>query len=158
MALRAFNTQDYSLLIHWIDAEKLNYQWGGPSFNFPLDVTQIDEHYNQANVFPFIYVVQGTEAGFVELFKVSDTHFRICRVFVSEHFRGQGIAKLMLANLITLTKQSYRAELLSLAVFNTNTTAKRCYESLGFVETALEKGERSWDGQVWDLITMEMRC
>ena len=64
----------------------------------------------------------------------------------------------MLANLITLAKQSYRAEVLSLAVFNTNTIAKRCYESLGFVETALEKGEHSWDGQVWDLILMEMRC
>ena len=45
----------------------------------------------------------------------------------------------MLANLITLAKQSYGAEVLSLAVFNTNTIAKRCYESLGFVETALEK-------------------
>ncbi|GLT17726.1 N-acetyltransferase [Vibrio zhanjiangensis] len=158
MDLRAFNTKDYNLLIQWIDCEKLNYQWGGPNFNFPLDRIQIHEHCSQTNVFPFIFVVEGTEAGFVELFKVSGTHFRICRVFVPEHFRGQGIAKLMLKQLIALAKEKYQAEMLSLVVFNTNKTAKRCYESLGFVETSLEKGKRSWDGQVWDLITMEMRC
>ncbi|MBU2895372.1 GNAT family N-acetyltransferase [Vibrio hepatarius] len=155
MKLRTFNTNDYNLLIRWIDSEKLNYQWGGPSFDFPLDIIQIDKHCAQAAVIPFIFVVEDSEAGYVELVKVSDESFRICRVFLSNHVRGQGIAKIMLKQLMALAKEQLQAKVLSLAVFKTNTVAKCCYESLGFVVTSHEIVTPSWDGEKWDLLIME---
>ncbi|NRD73949.1 GNAT family N-acetyltransferase [Shewanella sp. VB17] len=157
MELRVFEKEDYGILIRWIDSDKLNYQWGGPKFNFPLDSYQLSQHCSQAEVFPFIFVVDGKNAGYVELFKVSQSHCRICRVFVSDGFRGQGISTLMLNQLIQLAKMKHNALLLSLAVFERNEIAKNCYQSLGFIVTSHQSGTRSFDGEVWDLLLMEKR-
>ncbi|HAS6485701.1 TPA: GNAT family N-acetyltransferase [Vibrio parahaemolyticus] len=157
MELRAFEKEDHDLLIGWIDSDKLNYQWGGPNFEFPLDSVQISNHCSQEQVFPFIFVVAGQSAGYVELFKVSASHFRICRVFVSDSFRGKGVSKLMLGQLIELAKEKYSASLLSLAVFERNIVARNCYESLGFTVTSRENGSRPFDGEVWGLLRMEKR-
>ena len=157
MELRAFEKEDYDLLIHWIDSEKLNYQWGGPNFNFPLDRSQISKHCSKVEVFPFVFVFQGQKAGYVELFKESEFQFRICRVFISDNFRGQGISKVMLKHLIELSKTKYNAQVLSLAVFERNVVAKTCYESLGFQVTSHESGTRSFEGETWDLLLMDKR-
>ncbi len=107
--------------------------------------------------FPFILVVSGVSAGYVELFKVAESHFRICRVFVSNDFRGQGISKQMLGQLIELAKEKYTTSVLSLAVFEQNTVARNCYESLGFSITSYEVGTRSFEGEEWGLLHMEKR-
>ncbi|MBD1559935.1 GNAT family N-acetyltransferase [Vibrio sp. S9_S30] len=155
MGLRAFEKEDYNLLISWIDSEKLNYQWGGPQFNFPLDITQVSQHCSKAEVIPFIFVVSGEDVGYVELFKITESHFRICRVFVLGRFRGQGISRLMLVQLLELAKEKYNVSRLSLAVFDRNTVAKNCYESLGFSVTSHEVGTRSFEGEEWGLLRME---
>ncbi|RTZ17268.1 GNAT family N-acetyltransferase [Vibrio aquaticus] len=155
MTLRAFEEKDDDLLIGWIDSEQLNYLWGGPKFDFPLDTNQIRQHCSQPQVHPFVFDVEGKAAGYVELYKESDTHFRICRVFVSNVFRGQGIAKTMLSQLIKLAKAEFKVRLLSLAVFEHNQVAKHCYESLGFVQTSREMGTRSFEGEIWALLLME---
>ncbi len=157
MELRAFEKRDHHLLISWIDSDKLNYQWGGPNFEFPLDSTQISKHCSQPDVFPFVFVVSGQSAGYIELFKVTESHFRICRVFVSASFRGKGISKLMLGQLIDLAKEKHSASLLSLAVFEQNRVAIHCYESLGFTVTSYEKGSRFFHGEAWGLLRMEKR-
>ncbi|MEK2158802.1 GNAT family protein [Vibrio parahaemolyticus] len=157
MELRAFEKEDYDLLIGWISSDELNYQWGGPKFSFPLDFAQISQHWAQPEVIPFVFVVSGQSAGYVELFKVAESHFRICRVFVSSRFRGQGMSKSMLVKLIKLAKMEYQASTLSLAVFDRNIVAKNCYKSLGFVVTSKEIGTRSFNGEVWDLLLMEKR-
>ncbi|MBO0170255.1 GNAT family N-acetyltransferase [Vibrio parahaemolyticus] len=157
MELRAFEKEDYDLLISWIDSEKLNYLWGGPKFEFPLSFEQISRHCSQPEVLPFIFVVSEESAGYVELVKVSDFHFRICRVFVANDFRGQGISKKMLGQLIKLAKEKYNTSVLSLAVFEQNLVAKSCYESLGFSVTSVENSTRSFDGEAWVLLRMERR-
>lgn len=157
MELRAFAKQDYELLISWIDSDKLNYQWGGPKFDFPLDLAQISQHCSQPEVFPFIFVVSGVNAGYIELCKLTPSHFRICRVFVSRRFRGQGVAKQMMCQLINLAQAKYQASKLSLAVFEQNTAAMNCYQSLGFSVTEREIGTRSFEGQQWTLLRMEKR-
>ncbi|HAS6046227.1 TPA: GNAT family N-acetyltransferase [Vibrio vulnificus] len=157
MELRVFEKEDYDLLIDWINSDELNYQWGGPKFSFPLDFAQISQHCAQPEVIPFVFVVSGQSAGYVELFKVAESHFRICRVFVSSRFRGQGMSKSMLVQLTKLAKMEYQASTLSLAVFDRNIVAKNCYKSLGFVVTSKETGTRSFNGEVWDLLLMEKR-
>ncbi len=157
MELRAFGKEDYELLISWIDSAELNYLWGGPNYNYPLDIKQISQHCSKPEVFPFIFDVSGQRSGYVELFKVSESHFRICRVFVSGRFRSQGLSKIMLEQLIELAKEKYHANVLSLAVFERNKIAKNCYESLGFTITAHEVGTRSFSGELWGLLRMEKR-
>lgn len=157
MELRAFKQEDHALLISWIDSEKLNYQWGGPNFNFPLDDHQISKHCSKAEVYPFIFVWDGKNAGYVELVNVSDFQFRICRVFICDAFRGRGLSKLMLKQLIALSMAKYNAKVLSLAVFEHNKVALNCYVSLGFHVTSEEPGAIIFDGESWNLLRMEKR-
>ncbi|WP_341851258.1 GNAT family N-acetyltransferase [Vibrio vulnificus] len=157
MNLEEFQESDFDQLIEWIDSDELNYLWGGPAYVFPLTYEQIHAHCSKAEVFPYLLKVNGRHAGFVELYKVTDEQYRICRVFISNAYRGQGLSKLMLMLLIDKARLDFSATKLSLGVFEQNTVARKCYESLGFEVVSTEIGTRSFNGKLWDLVRMEKR-
>ncbi|MEZ8096931.1 GNAT family N-acetyltransferase [Photobacterium swingsii] len=154
MKLSPFDQQDYHQLIKWIMSAETNYLWGGPVFSYPLDTEQIRIHCKQHQVFPFLLTRSGIKLGYVELYQESHDHFRICRVFIADEYRGQGLAKQMLTLLIDKAVNTLNAKQVSLAVFDHNHAAKECYLSLGFEITSLEKGIRSFNGEPWDLVLM----
>lgn len=155
MQLRAFVEKDQQLLINWIDSERLNYLWGGPSFLYPLTIEQVTEHCNKPEVFPFLFVNESSAVGYVELYKMAAGYLRICRVFVAKEHRGKGYSKRMLSELIKLAKSQFNAKRLSLAVFEHNQAAKQCYLGLGFRITLKESNIRSFNGVEWKLLFME---
>ncbi|MCD6671099.1 GNAT family N-acetyltransferase [Vibrio cholerae] len=157
MNLEEFQESDFDLLIKWIDSDELNYLWGGPAYVFPLTYEQIHSHCSKAEVFPYLLKVKGRHAGFVELYKVTDEQYRICRVFISNAYRGQGLSKSMLMLLIDKARLNFSATKLSLGVFEQNTVARKCYESLGFEVVSTEIGTRAFNGKLWDLVRMEKR-
>ncbi|EGU36780.1 GNAT family N-acetyltransferase [Vibrio scophthalmi] len=157
MSLFAFETDDFQQLIEWISSEELNYLWGGPAYSYPLDDAQILSHCSKSEVFPYIYRIDGKNAGFVELYKESHDQMRVCRVFVANQFRGQGISKMILLELIDKAKVEFHAQSLSLGVFSHNDAAMNCYESLGFLVVSVESGSRMFNGVAWDLVRMEKR-
>ncbi|MGB5120359.1 MAG: hypothetical protein WBO13_05125, partial [Vibrio fluvialis] len=53
LTLTPFTAADYPQLIGWIDSDELNYLWGGPNYQFPLTVEQIEAHCAQPQVHPF---------------------------------------------------------------------------------------------------------
>lgn len=83
----------------------------------------------------------------------SDFRFRICRVYIHDGFRGKGLAKKMLMQVIRLARENYRAKVLSLAAFKDNSVAKHCYQSLGFIEKQMI--QRTFKEECWDLLMME---
>lgn len=153
--LKAFEPQDYEQLIEWIDSETLNYLWGGPKFNFPLDQAQIQAHCIQPEVFAYLFTVDECNAGYVELYRQSASCLRICRVFISDDYRGQKLSMPMLEVLIEKAQKEFNAQLITLAVFAHNHAAKRCYQALGFQLISVEKGTRIFKGESWDLELME---
>lgn len=155
MILTPFSRNEYELLIRWISSEELNYLWGGPTFDYPLTREQISEHCAKPETNPYILVVDGKEAGFVELYRISEGHFRICRVFIADEFRGRGLSTVMLNALISKAKKEFHCSRLSLAVYAHNAAAIACYKSLGFEVTATESGSISYNGETWDLLRME---
>ncbi len=157
MNLVDFQKTDFHLLIEWIDSDELNYLWGGPAYTFPLTSEQIIAHCAKEEVFPYLLKVNGQNAGFVELYKVTNEHYRICRVFISNSYRGQGLSKSMIMLLIDKVRSDFSATMLSLGVFEHNTVARKCYESLGFNVVGNESGTRTFNGQLWGLVRMEKR-
>jgi RimJ/RimL family protein N-acetyltransferase len=155
MILKPFLSSDYELLIRWISSAELNYLWGGPTLEYPITREQITEHCAKPEVNPYVLIVDGKEAGFVELYQVSDRHYRICRVFIANEFRGQGLSTIMLKVLISKAKEEFDCSGLSLAVFAHNAPAIACYESLGFKVVTREEGSLSYNGESWDLLRME---
>ena len=152
--LNAFQSQDYAQLIAWITTEDLNYLWGGPCYRFPLDHQQIKAHCDQDEVFAYLFTVDQRNAGFVELYRESPHCFRLCRVLITDDFRGQKLSQVMLKMVIEKAILEFNAQLITLAVFAHNQAARHCYQTLGFKTTSIEKGTRTFKGQDWDLELM----
>lgn len=152
-----FEPQHYPLLMEWIDSDELNYLWGGPQFEYPLTVEQLETHYGKQAPSPFLFVVNDEMVGFIELFKVSDCEQRLCRVFIHPTCRGKGYANTMLELAIAKAKMAEEPQLLSLAVFAHNQSAISCYEKLGFKPYETISGLRFFKGKNWDLIRMSQR-
>lgn len=155
LTLTPFTAADYPQLIDWIDSDELNYLWGGPNYQFPLTVEQIEAHCAQPQVHPFLFHVQGVASGFIELYQVDSRHVRLCRIFIAHAQRGKGLASPMIELAIDIAAEQLNAGLLSLAVFEHNAVARHCYQQLGFVETQREQGTRSFNGHRWNLVRME---
>lgn len=155
MRLEAFTDNNFNQLIHWINSEELNYLWGGSTYSYPLTYSQIMSHCSQLKVIPFIFVVSGINVGFIELFHVSDSHYRICRVFIADEYRGKGLSKKMIESTIAKAHIIFHCNVISLAVFSHNIVAKKCYASLGFKEVSIELDVRRCVDKPWDLIRME---
>lgn len=154
MALRNFEKQDYPLLVSWINSERLNRLWGATTYSFPLTVQKIAEHCSKVEISAFLFLVDGKEAGFAELCRVSQGHYRICRVFIADEYRGKGLSEVMLTELICLAENEYNCSELSLRVFAQNRAAIACYHSLGFITESIEKGVSAIKSDQWDLLLM----
>ncbi len=157
MELVTFNAAHYAQLIEWIASDELNYLWGGPTYTFPLTEQQIEQHCMQNQVHPYLFMANDQKAGFIELYGVEPGHYRLCRVLIADTFRGQGLAKRMLALAIDTAKHELGAKRLSLAVFEHNWVARKSYQALGFDIVSREIGSRTFHGQVWHLLRMEKR-
>ncbi|GLS92059.1 N-acetyltransferase [Psychromonas marina] len=155
MALVTFTDKDFKQLIDWISCDELNYLWAGPTYSYPLTVQQITTHCDQPEVFPFLFQVSGRNAGFIELYRVADDHYRICRVFIANEYRGHGLSKQMMANIIVKAQVKFNCKLLSLAVFEHNIVAKNCYLALGFDVVDTEIGTRVYKEKSWNLVRMQ---
>jgi len=152
--LRAFEKPDYPLLISWINSEKLNRLWGSTTYSFPLTEQKIQEHCSKPEISAFLFLLEGKEAGFAELCRVSQGQYRICRVFIADEYRGRGLSEVMLTELICLVENEYNCSELSLRVFAHNRAAIACYHSLGFITESIERGGSVHEGEQWDLLLM----
>ncbi|WP_165862952.1 GNAT family N-acetyltransferase [Vibrio sinensis] len=156
MELIPFRPQDYSLLIDWINSEELNYLWGGPCYQFPLDFEQIAAHCQDVDTHAYILKNNHVSIGFIELIKMTKHHFRIARVFIHPNHRGLRFGHRMLEMVCQRAKQQHNAKHLTLRVFSKNKAALACYYSLGFKPFSSHLNVRQYKDQIWDLIEMEL--
>ncbi|GAB3536391.1 GNAT family N-acetyltransferase [Photobacterium alginatilyticum] len=157
MYLESFEKCDYKLLIDWIPSEEFNLMWGGPLYSWPITAAQIEEHQSKNEVISFWLVSENEKVGFIELFKVSTTEYRLCRIIISEHAgRGKGYGKHLVQLAIKHAQEELSAETVSLAVFEQNLKAIKCYESIGFKTFARETGVITFNGEDWPLLRMKM--
>jgi ribosomal protein S18 acetylase RimI-like enzyme len=66
------------------------------------------------------------------------------RMYVSKNFRGQGIAKKLIAEVIERVKQISDIEQINLTVIANNDKAKKLYEKFGFVTFGSESKAIKW--------------
>lgn len=156
MHLTPFTETDYPLLIDWIGTEEFNLLWGGPLYQWPINIEQISQHQLKKEVTAFIAVEDHQKIGFIELFKKSDRHYRICRVLIGKpSFLGKGYGKTLVQLAMDYAKEKFGAERISLGVFEQNETAIRLYQTLGFRIRSRDPESRQFKGQYWPLLEME---
>ncbi len=66
------------------------------------------------------------------------------RMYISNEFRGHGIAKKLIEEVILRVKKIKDIEQINLTVISNNTTAKGLYEKFGFVTFASETNAIKW--------------
>jgi RimJ/RimL family protein N-acetyltransferase len=69
------------------------------------------------------------------------------RMYVSKDFRGQGVAKKLIEELIHRVKEIRDIEQINLTVIANNTNAKTLYEKMGFVSFGSEANAVKWKGK-----------
>lgn len=155
MQLTQFSEKNNKELINWIDSKDLNTLWSGHSFLFPLTEVQLKTHYTNPCVFPFLFIINGKSVGYVELYKISEIEYRICRVFIAPNYRGHDYAAKMLSLLLNKAKQEFNCNFITLAVYSHNKPAIKCYKKLGFIPYKIDKNSIRNGNHSWDLIRMQ---
>ena len=157
MKLVPFTRDDYPLIISWIPDEAFNLLWGGTLYHWPITIEQIAEHQKKKEVRSFILVHEDKKVGHIELYRISDDEYRLCRVIIAETLgRGRGYGKRLIRLAIAYAKQYLHAKTLSLSVFEQNENALNCYHSLGFQISSREEGTVIFNGEKWPFFRMNL--
>jgi GNAT superfamily N-acetyltransferase len=69
------------------------------------------------------------------------------RMYVAEEFRGKGVAKKLIEEIINRVRKVGDIEQIKLTVIATNANAKKLYEQFGFVTFGSEPGALKWKGK-----------
>lgn len=152
--------RDYESVSKWVDSERTHAFWCASllpcpmtrkSFHDLLEKNAMDwadsacvaiEDNGQAAGF-FCYSVNTEDnTGFLKF------------VIIDQTKRGKGYGKEMLNLALQYAFQITGAEAVQLNVFNENTSAKQCYEKVGFVERKIDKDVFSFKDELWSRCNM----
>ena len=155
LTLRPYECEDAQMVASWVTDEKSFYQWcGGRLGDYPLSPAQLNASYHEFAAVPFfkVYVAQEDREPVgqfaLRMVDFDRQDYRLCYVLVAPQKRNQGYGRKMLMLALDEAFRRLGAEKMTLAVFDNNPAAKRCYESLGFRDSG-EALARKILGETW---------
>lgn len=154
--LENFGRENYADLISWIDSEETLMQFGGPLFTFPLTDEQLDISLSDPGRMVFTVVNNETNAsiGHAEIY-VSGTSAKLGRILIGDkNYRGKGLGQQIVHLLLQFTFSRLNKTLVELNVFDWNSNAIKCYETVGFVINPHIRLERKIKSETWIAINM----
>jgi RimJ/RimL family protein N-acetyltransferase len=181
LELREFEVADGALLKGWITGPVELLTWGGPSFTWPLDDTQLaayaaDSAAGRRPSWTAVDSATGEAIGHVSLrignvrspnagahteTSLSDpdslSSGRLGRVLIAPAVRGRGHAAVMLQRVLELAFGELGLERVELGVFSHNTSAVRLYERLGFQRDNVLTDIEQVDGESWSALQMSLQ-
>lgn len=127
--------QQYLQVKTWFSDHQQIYTWGGPNMTYPMS----DENFLKcltAEHFKSFCLLNDQQQllAFGQYYRRLE-HHHLGRLAVNPKYRGQGLAKILINNLLEQAYSEQSAKGASLFVFKDNGVAYRCYQSLGFIET-----------------------
>ena len=164
--LERFSSDDFEQLISWIKDEELLTMWSGNLFRFPLTKTSLEWYVKNTNIskesdaFVFKAVDEdGQTVGHISLGGISwgNRSARLTRVLVGENLqRGKGCCQAMIKAILAIGFDDLKLHRISLGVYDTNTSATRCYEKAGFVTEGIHRDILWYQEKWWSMIEMSM--
>lgn len=155
--LEPFEQKDFDHLIHWIDSEESLVQFAGPIFKYPLDYQQLTAYKLDGQRKAFRVKIAETKIviGHAELYAISENTVKICRVLIGEkEFRGKGIGRQIIRNLVAEAFRNTAIEKIELNVYEWNTAAIQCYLKEGFNILSDCSGVIEINGRIWKSLKM----
>ena len=150
LVLSEFTLESSQPLSSWFKTAKDLYIFGGPQFAFPIDQQQIAAYLDEKEKCPCTVLDSASRETIGHCkFNYSEPIPTISRIFIAPKHRGKGYGKELVQLMSRRLFEEKAVKILQLYVFEFNTTARRCYEKVGFVvdldeTTYLVVQEENW--------------
>lgn len=161
MRIRAYlECKDFEAIKGWITDERTHAFWCAGHTNFPLEkedfstlLKEIAEMFGDA---PFVATTdEGEVVGFFCYgLNYEKNEGMLKFVMVDGLKRGRGIGKEMIKLALKYAFEITKADTVQLNVFPENERAKKCYESIGFVERNTTPGCFKFKDESWSRCNM----
>ena len=155
LRLRKFQSTDMPVFLAAIHDERMLMQFAGPAYVFPLTAEQVlvDLQADDVRVFSMV-TAEGKAVGHAQMQIFSDKVL-LRRILIWDGvWRGQGWGKHMVQQLLDVAFAMPEVQQIRLNVFDWNTPAIRCYQSLGFVLSAGPAKTVQVAGETWQSVSM----
>ena len=164
MRLRPFiPDRDFDAIRNWISDERTHAMWCAGLIGYPLEkgnflqvMDNIGIRFGDA---PFVMITgEGKAAGFF-CFSVdpATNEGKLKFVIVDPALRGTGMGKTMLKLALEYAFSAAKADAVQLSVFQENTAALKCYESVGFAVRRTDAGAFRFQQEAWSRCNMVIR-
>ena len=161
MELRAYKDEDAKEILSWIKNEREFRLWSADRYkDYPASPSDINNNYSEckktSSFYPFTLEDEGKVIGHLILRNPNENKdvIRMGFIIVDSSIRGKGYGKKLIQEAIRYAKDKLGAKEINLGVFINNEGALRCYKSVGFKVTDIEKGAYKFHDEEWDCAEM----
>ena len=126
---KGINERNSLLICEWSNekGEEFQKQWMGLKVSYPLNLNKIQE---LENIFSIFY--EEEFIGVIQIIKIEENNAHLGRFMLNPLKVGQGFGKNALELFVHRIFEDENIDSITLTVFDSNITAKKLYEKLGF--------------------------
>lgn len=168
LRLRPYKNCDAQFIVQWIKDELSFRKWSSDRYNsFPITAEDINKKYTELNgdciepdnFYPMTAFDENGVVGHL-IMRFTDENKSVLRfgfVIVDDSKRGMGYGKEMLRLSIKYAFEIFKADKITIGVFENNPSAYYCYKSAGFRDIPTEEPIYcSVMGEKWKCLEMEL--
>lgn len=140
---------DFDEIKNWITDERTHAMWCANRMSFPPEKNCFSSD-------AFVATSdEGEPIGFFCYSVNSDINEGMLKFIMNNpKFRGKGYGKEMLRLAVAYAFEETNVDAVGLNVFSVNERARKCYESVGFVERRTDKDAYVYKDELWDRCNM----
>ena len=164
MELRKYNENDANEILSWINNERDFRLWSANRYDkYPISKSKINNNYKECALngkfYPLTLVDSDEIIGhlIIRYPDLNKNSVRLGFIIVDNTKRGMGYGKKLILEAISYAKEKLGAKEITLGVFNCNTSALKCYESVGFETIYVDKDAYKYHDETWDCNEMVLR-
>ena len=126
---KGINGRNSLLICEWSNekGEEFQKQWMGSKISYPLDLEKIRKLENIFSIFH-----EEEFIGIIQIIKIEENNAHLGRFILNPQKVGQGFGKNALELFVHHIFEDENINSITLTVFDSNITAKKLYEKLGF--------------------------
>ena len=157
IVLRPFKHKDWQYLDAWVSRESELIQFAGPIFSFPIDQKQVKNYLSNLDRIVFRVDKKGITIGMAEISLENNDVVKLARILIGEKsMRGKGIGTELIKKMVEYAFGKLRAKKVILNVFLWNIAAIKCYQKVGFSQSAKPIKNVRIGNEIWETIEMEI--
>ena len=164
--LHPFGRSDFDRVMEWATDARFLMQWAGPIFSYPLDRGQLEGYLSgefgkrtRRVIWKGVDEATGVVVGHIEIDRIDQVRKNgaLSRVLIGiPGLRGRGLGRELVSEALKQAFGNLSLDEISLAVFDFNYAAIRCYEACGFETFHKKNSAVAVEGERWGVVFMRL--